>query len=389
MVRDLALDHGTRLVHIGPHKTGTTAVQGALHIARERLADHGVVFTGEGRHPWHAAWAVTGRPPAVGERPPRAEDWLDLVAEVAAAADRRVVVSSEFFADGDDEAAHRVVSELGGGMVHVVVTLRPLARILPSQWQQYVQNRLRHSYEDWLEAIFKLPPYRKPTPTFWGRHDHGRLVARWARVLGDPKRLTAIVVDESDQQMLLRTFEALLDLPEGFLVPEEDAPNRSLTVAEAEFVRLLNHEFKDRGWPDQVYSRYLRFGAVMQMKSRAPAPDEPRIHTPRWALERAAHVGAEAAEQISGLGVRIIGDISTLGRAPAAEAPRPATTARSTHLPPGAAANAIMGAIAASGDPDVPALRLEDRRIHDVTAVELMRVLATRVRRRLGLDRAG
>jgi hypothetical protein len=49
-------------------------------------------------------------------------------------------------------------------------------------------------------------------------------------VLGDPKRLTAIVVDESDQHMLLGTFEALLNLPEGFLVPEEDAPNRSLTA---------------------------------------------------------------------------------------------------------------------------------------------------------------
>ena len=31
------LEPSTRMLHIGPHKTGTTAVQGALHQARERL----------------------------------------------------------------------------------------------------------------------------------------------------------------------------------------------------------------------------------------------------------------------------------------------------------------------------------------------------------------
>ena len=40
------LEPGTRLLHIGPHKTGTTAIQGALHLARERLAGERVVYPG-------------------------------------------------------------------------------------------------------------------------------------------------------------------------------------------------------------------------------------------------------------------------------------------------------------------------------------------------------
>ena len=40
------LEPGTRLLHIGPHKTGTTAIQGALHLARGRLAAAGVVYPG-------------------------------------------------------------------------------------------------------------------------------------------------------------------------------------------------------------------------------------------------------------------------------------------------------------------------------------------------------
>jgi hypothetical protein len=39
--------------------------------------------------------------------------------------------------------------------------------------------------------------------------------------------------------MLLRAFETMLGPSAGFLVPEENAVNRSLTVAEAELVRLV------------------------------------------------------------------------------------------------------------------------------------------------------
>ena len=53
-----------------------------------------------------------------------------------------MVLSSEFFADASPEAIRRVVGELDPAKVQVVVTLRPLARIIPSQWQQCVQNQL-------------------------------------------------------------------------------------------------------------------------------------------------------------------------------------------------------------------------------------------------------
>ena len=58
---------------------------------------------------------------------------------------------------------------------------------------------------------------------------------------------------------------------------------------------MLNQEFKHRGWPDSSYPRFMRYGAIFQMKTgRQPAPDEPRIVTPAWALERAADIGADA-----------------------------------------------------------------------------------------------
>lgn len=385
-MQDLALDPGVRLVHIGPPKTGTTTVQGAFHLARRRLAERGVVYAGAGRQPRWAALAVTGKKAPVGMRPANMADWTSLVDEVAAAGDQRVVVSSEFFADGDDDAARQVVAELGGPRAHVVVTLRPLHRILVSQWQQYVQSGVRAPYEEWLDAKFNKPPYSRPTPSFWQRHRHDQLVERWASAAGT-ENLTVVVVDESDPRMLIDSFESLLDLPAGFLVPERGLTNRSLTLGETELFRLLNVEFRRQGWPEEVYDKLLRHGAAMRMKSaHQPLPSEPKITTPRWAREQAAAIGAEAAAKIESMGVRIVGDVFSLGQMPA-DPPEPSDDqAQPPSVSAAAAAQAILGTITASGvlaDPTPPPSRTRDKSVRDVDARSLARVLRNRVRRRI------
>lgn len=351
---DLLVRAGTRLLHIGPHKTGTTAVQGAFHLARERLAAQGVVYVGADRQPLAAALAVTGGPALLGGPRPDMACWNELVREIREAGDQRVVVSSEFFAEAGDAAARRVIEDMGGPRVHVVVTLRSLARIMPSQWQQYLQNGFRVPYLEWLDGILRQPPHT-PTPGFWHRHRHDKLIARWVTAAG-AQNLTVIVVNEPDRLMLLRTFESLLGLPGGFLIPEQGVANRSLTLAEAEVVRLLNEEFKRQEWPDRNYARFMRYGAVEQMKAaRQPWPGEPKIVTPVWALERAAEIGVEMARNISALGVRVVGDISALGR-PSADLPetREPETREDAGLaapliPAVAAAQAILGALIAGG----------------------------------------
>jgi hypothetical protein len=348
MAADL-LRAGTRLVHIGPHKTGTTAIQGALHLARERLATQGVVYPGRGRQPLWPVLAVTGQPALRGEPRPDITYWDHLVRDISAAGDQRVVLSSEFFAEADDTTARRVVEDLGGASVHVVVTLRSLTRILPSQWQQYLQNGYHFRYLEWLEGILSEPP-RTPTPGFWRRHRHDTLTARWAAAVG-AENLTVIVIDESDRLMLLHIFESMLGLPSGFLIPEERAANRSLTVAEAELVRLLNEEFSRREWPERSYARFMRYGTVEQMKAaRRPSPEEPAIVTPAWAVNRAAQISAEMAQNIKALGVNITGDISALGSVPeippeAVAGPGPAAPL----IPTEAAVRAVLGALIAGG----------------------------------------
>jgi hypothetical protein len=305
--------------------------------------------------------------------------WDRLVRDIQAAGHQQVFLSSEFFAEADDESVRRVVEDLGGSDVHVVVTLRSLTRILPSQWQQYLQNGYHFPYLEWLDGILSRPP-RTPTPGFWRRHRHDALVARWASVVG-VQNLTAVVVDESDPLMLLRTFEWMLGLPDGFLAVEEGRTNRSLTAAEAELVRQLNAEFSGRPWPDRSYARFMRYGAVERMKTaRQPAPDEPRITTPAWALARAAEISAEMAENIIALGVNIVGDISTLGQSLAdMSATEPDPRPAKPLIPVDAAALAVLGAFIAGGAGG----QTTEETVRDVDSRSLAKVLAQRSWRRV------
>jgi hypothetical protein len=346
--QELLLAPASRLVHIGPPKTGTTSVQSAFHVGRTMLRRHGVHYAGRTEQPLLAALAVAGGDGMRGDRPAQPGDWTELVDEVRDAGDQRVLVSSEFLCYADDAAARRVVTEITGGPVHVVITLRPIYKIAPSQWQQFVQNGFGVPYDKWLEGMFRRPPYDQPTPSFWRRHKQDDLVRRWAGVAG-PENLTVVLADEWDSGALLRTFEAFVGLPEGSLVPTKSAANRSLTFGEIELVRRINVEWEKRGWSDEAHARFVRRGAARRMKTgRWPAPEEPRLPMPKWALERSAEVGAETVRATTSLGVRVVGDISTLTEVPDRVAEEDDLTTM-PELPGDAVALAILGAIAASG----------------------------------------
>ncbi|MGW2515912.1 hypothetical protein ACWC09_02540 [Streptomyces sp. NPDC001617] len=375
------LPAGTRLLHIGPHKTGTTSIQGALFAAKDQLPAHGVEFPGHTRHPMEAALAACARPAMMGDTVPTDQHWTKLLQQVEATGKRTSVISSEFFADAEDDATvARIVEQLGGERVHILVTLRPLAKIMPSQWQQYVQNGLRLGYEDWLRHMLKKAPYEKPTPSFWRRHRHDRLVERWARVAG-PERVTVVVVDDRDRGGLMRTFETLLGLPENLLQPVPDTANRSLTLAETEMLRNLNKEFRGNGLPDELYSRLIRNGAVMHMKNAcSPTPQDVKISTPAWAVEAAAGIGAEMAESIARMGVRVVGDPALLSAVPKSAEQAP----QEPRIAPEVAAQALYGALAAAAAAPVRhATPAKSRTVHQTSSKELVKVLGHRCLQKL------
>ncbi len=342
----LLLPEGTRLLHIGPHKTGTTAVQAALYSARASLLEQGVRHAGRSRNPASAVRAVTGQlSPYSDEETPPISHWRALVRDVTAAREPRVVVSSEFFAWAEPDVIRRIVVDLDPARVHVAVTLRPLSRILPSHWQQNVQAGAVGSFDAWLDGLF-IKATGKAHRNFWHLHRHDQLIARWAEIVG-PQNVTAIVVDDRDHAFVLRAFEQLLGLREGTLAAVPDLANRSLTLPEAEAVRAFNTAFKAEAVGKAVYARVMRFGAAQVMKLREPAPDEARVEVPGWALDRAGEIAAEMVAAIATSGVRVAGDLDALARAPGSG--RAGDDKLEVEITPEIAASMAMGVLVATG----------------------------------------
>ena len=312
------LPDGTCLLHIGPHKTGTSTLQSGFHHNRERLAEQGVQYIGKHLTPMKAAVATaSGRSIETASLDLGMERWRTLVGDIRASTARHTVMSSEFFADANAERVAATIDDLGLERTHVVVTLRPLSRILASQWQQYMQNRPSVKYDDsldyvgWLHAVLDDPDGRAITPSFWQRHRHDLLVERWAKVVG-PDRLTVVVLDESDKRMLLRSFEELLRLEDGTLVPRDLGTNRSLTYPEVRLLCDFNRDFLAQGWGTADYNMLVRFGAVRHLQERVPPADEPRLLTPQWAVDRSAEIAEGFVSAIAGSRVRVVGDLSSL-----------------------------------------------------------------------------
>ncbi|HWA67398.1 MAG TPA: hypothetical protein VG899_13640 [Mycobacteriales bacterium] len=350
----LAIPPGGCLVHIGFDKTGTTALQGAFHRDRARIRDLGVRYPGDEAYHKSAGIAVTQARGNTGDAAVTTADWRALCREVRAARGERVFVSSEWLCRASDAQAERVVDGLGGQRVHVVATLRPLAKILPSAWQQYVKDGFTGDYDSWLRGMLVEAPYVEPTPWFWIRHSHDVVLARWAQIVG-PERVTAIVVDGLDHDLLLRQFEGLLALPAGTLVGEpEGKRNASLTLPEVELLRRVNLAFAERGLPDDLYAAAIRSGMLPRLADArtelaAPYP----IETPQWALERAAQIGSAAAAAIAASGIRVLGDLASLGAAPPGRASGPRSATGDLPVEVATVAQSIIGVLAGTR-PDRP-----------------------------------
>ena len=198
-----------------------------------------MLYPGRRRSHHPAAMAMTRRTWGVGREggwDPDPRDW-ERLARAATRHPGRVLISSESFALTPDEAAARMVADLGPDRVHVVFTMRPMAALLSSSWQQYLKSGWTTTY-----AAVAGPGRRRARAGarrsgFWLRNDYPAIVGRWAGLVG-AHRVHLVCLDGADRGFLLRTFRGLLDLPEG--VPDEQAAdsNRSMTAAEAELAAL-------------------------------------------------------------------------------------------------------------------------------------------------------
>jgi hypothetical protein len=344
------LPAGTRLLHIGIPKTGTTALQTAAARNRSELARHGVCYPGRSGNHREAICALMGRRlgwTGSGDYVPDIRLWNRLLAEVESHPASRSFLTHEFASESDDEQARRFRTALGDS-VHVAITLRGFASLLSSSWQQYIKAGRRQPFERWLSAILRGDDRRGSASGFYKRNDQAAIVARWVGVMG-PERVTVVIADKRRPTQLTDAFEDMLGLPRGLLRQVDEgglAANRSLSLPEAELLRRLNVIIRKQDLRWQDFTALVRNGAVARLlQQRRPGTDEPPISLPTWAAEAATERGRRYAADIAASGCRIIGDPATLyAPVPSVDGALPKVDA----VPVDAAAQALAGMVSAA-----------------------------------------
>lgn len=385
------LPEGATLFHIGPQKTGTTALQRVAATHRPLLQRHGVRYPGDTVNHRMAVAALVGKPVGWKAGPdgrptpaPPIRLWEELVEDVRSDPANRIWLSHEYGAGASLAQARRAADDLGDRL-QIVVTLRSIARMLPSIWQE--TNKAagnRGTFDNWLKKLFDEGSEVHHKIRL--RHDQGVLLQRWAAAVG-PERVTAIVLDPADHTSLFRTFEQLLGLPEGLLNAEEgdDRANRSMTAPEIELMRRFNRQFRSYDTDWSQYDRMVVRGAIFRLlESRTPPASEARLAMPDWAAELADEAARRNAEQVAASGVRIVGDPRWLAL-PARRRTSPAEDHRTVEqVPVDLAIEAMLG-LAAAGigrGPDFSLLPPADP-LPGYTARELADELRRRSVRRL------
>jgi hypothetical protein len=307
----LLLPPGAVLLHVGPYKTGTTALQASFEQHRDELLDRGVRYPGTQRRHARPVFALLGHAlPGMPDVPEH--EWTDLVDDVRRAADVRVVLSSEDFATLAPHQAARAVADLGPERVHVLMVARNLTALLPSAWQERVKSVNEVSgYDEFLTEVLAEEPDGPSAAVFWRHHSLAALIRLWTDVL-PPERVTVVVADESDRGQLRRVSEQLLGLPEQLLT-DGPAGNPSLSWNRAELYRALNRAASGHGWDARRYRRLVYRGLLGGLAAAEPAAGESAIPpVPAWAAARVAQLSEQRVHEVADSGVRVVGDVSAL-----------------------------------------------------------------------------
>ena len=306
----LLLPVGSILVHIGPYKTGTTAIQMSMHQHREEMRSHGVLYPGTETRLRRPGRALVGYSPRGLKRVPLRE-WEAIVDEVQASGADRVCLSTETFAGAGVGPIARLIDDFGAERIHMVAAVRRLDKLLPSNWQQRIHDHGEtRGYEDFLRRHLVDPDRRAEAPVvdrFWKAQDPAQLLARWGEFL-PREQITLVVTDEGDRGQLHRTFEALLGLPAG-LLSQAERDNASFSAERAEFQRQVNEMFEERGWPEDDRVRLIRRGLTRGLDRAEREDGERRIPPmPDWARARVAEFTEDRIATVRDSGTRVVGD---------------------------------------------------------------------------------
>ncbi len=305
-------------LHIGAPKTGTTSIQRSLENAAEPLLEEGILFAGGTRAVQRrAVFDVVGRRIPGADTTKLVGSWRRLVEEIHAWSGQSAVVSDELLVLCRPKQIARIVRDLAGQRVHVVLGLRDIGSLVPSTWQQEVRKGRAFTWDEYISAV--RDPATGPATAgvpFWLRQDPLRILDAWERhVSRDEIRLVTLPRKGSPPTVLLGRFADAVGITAGVLEPVKSS-NPSLGSVETEVIRRLNQglgaKASTRGHLDLVRAIIPGLTAHPGRPLRLPQDDLP------WAV---AYTDALSSE-LRSRGYAVFGTLDDLAPTAAASGER-------------------------------------------------------------------
>jgi hypothetical protein len=247
-----------------------------------------------------------------------------------------VLLSNEMLAALTVRQVRRLCRALAPAELHVIVTARDLARVVPSHWQTTLKNGRTDAWRDFASAVCGEPPSGRGLPAgeealadealeeeedegtatvdntyswFWRRHDVAAILERWQQVV-PAERTTLVTVPPSgtDPELVARRFGTAIGVELGGLAQPEWS-NRSVGAYSAELLRRLNVQLA--GLPT-IQRSYGFKGGLAESLIFTRADAEPRFALTQEQQDRVRARAGTMMEQIAQLEVRVVGDLSDL-----------------------------------------------------------------------------
>ncbi|HZC53220.1 MAG TPA: hypothetical protein VE441_12085, partial [Mycobacterium sp.] len=291
-------------LHIGEPKSGTTYLQQMLWTNRAALRAEGLFLPGEPMDHWHAAEDLQQVAKASNDPfGPVTGAWNRLAAQ-ARRASHKAVISHELLAAVDAEQAARGVRALGSADVHVILTVRDIATLLPAEWQESIKHGTARSWPDWLSDVIdhESVSANRRDWWFWRVHDTLEILRLWSEVV--PREHVHVITlpsRDADQDLLWTRFAQVVGIDASTADPTKARSNVSLGLAETEFLRRLNGTLPD-SLPDWFYWRNIKDGLAHEAFAARTATPLARLALPaerdEWARQHAESVidGLRAAD---------------------------------------------------------------------------------------------
>ena len=243
-------------------------------------------------------------------------EW-DVLTRQALRGRRSAVISDELLAVCTARQADRAVRSLFPAEVHIVLTVRDFASLLPAEWQEKVKCRGTAPWEEWLGQVIDTGSAedRRRQAWFWNAHDTLAILDAWSQHI-PPDHVHVITMPRSGPASLLWVrFASVLGIDPGGADLSRARANSSLGLLETEFLRQMNEALPGE-LPDWFYTRNIK--RILAHDVLDGRPRQARLALPvgreAWAREQAEHL-------VSGLRdskYHVVGELSEL-------LPRPAT----------------------------------------------------------------